>query len=85
MANRNQREVARRARIVATIERDYPDETPAERAAMVEDWIADELFEEAADLAESRELCGYPQDTPCLQSCDMWGTGEGRFHGVIGA
>lgn len=25
-----------------------------------------------------------PGDTPCIQSANFWGTGEGQFHGVIG-
>lgn len=81
--NQNQREVARRARIVAEVARCYPDETAAEQAAMVEDRIADELHDEAVEMAEWRELHGDREDTPCIASCDMWGTGEGRYHGVI--
>ena len=53
---------------------------------------AEELAEEATDIiagweedaAHEREIFGEPEDTPCLQSADLWGTGEGRWHGVIG-
>jgi hypothetical protein len=32
-----------------------------------------------------REAAEYdtPEDSPSLESCDRWGTGEGRYHGVI--
>jgi len=76
--NRNQYEVARRARIVAEVARQYPDDNQEEQAAIVEDWIDDELQAEAEDHAEYLENI---EDTPCLQSCDDWGTGEGQFHG----
>lgn len=53
---------------------------------------AEELAEEAQEVlarweeeaAHECEQFGGPEDTPCLQSCDLWGTGEGRYHGVIG-
>lgn len=81
--NRNQYEIARRARIVAAVAEAYPDDTPDEQAGIVEDWIADELAEQYAEQAYERETFGEPEDTPCVQSCDFWGTGEGRYHGVI--
>lgn len=56
----------------------------ADRAEFVADWLADALAEAERDAAEYREQFGYPEDTPCIQSADFWGTGEGRFHGVIG-
>jgi hypothetical protein len=54
------------------------------------DATAEELMESAVDIimdwrrddAEEREHRGV-EDSPCLQSCDFWGTGEGRYHGVI--
>jgi hypothetical protein len=53
--------------------------------AATEDEIAEEmedvLFDWAADAALDRELYGEPGATPCIQSCDTWGTGEGRYHG----
>ncbi len=47
----------------------------------ISEGMADVLREWAADAALDRELYGEPDDTPCLQSCDDWGTGEGRYHG----
>jgi hypothetical protein len=52
---------------------------------------AEELLQEAgelvdqwrADEAHEREQQGI-EDTPCVQSADLHGTGEGRYHGVIG-
>lgn len=79
--NRNQYEVARRARIVAQTGREYPNSTPEERAEHVEETIAEELQMEAEDRAEYLETI---EDSPCIQPADLWGTGEGRFHGVIG-
>lgn len=47
------------------------DELDDQVSQIVDDWYADATEE-------------FREDSPCLQSCDMWGTGEGRFHGVIG-
>lgn len=84
--NRNQYEVARRARVEREV-REYvePSESEETILALVEDWIADELADEDYDRACDRELCGEPEDTPCLEGfhCDDAGTGEGRFHGRI--
>ena len=46
--------------------------------------VGDDAVGRDREAAEEREAFGYPEDTPSLQSCDMWGTGEGRYHGVIG-
>ena len=78
--NRNQYEIARRARIVAQINRQFADSTPADRAEFVEETIEEELQMEAQDRAEYLETI---EDSPCLQSANIWGTGEGQFHGVI--
>jgi hypothetical protein len=43
--------------------------------------IATDLFHDWTEEA-AREREGI-EDTPCLESCDT-GTGEGRWHGVIG-
>ena len=51
----------------------------------------DEIAEMAADIlaewqqeaAEDREMFGGPEDTPSIQSADLWGTGEGQYHGII--
>lgn len=60
--------------------RRYPDATAAELADETAD-ILDEWREEAA---HDREFFGEPEDTPTVSHCDLWGTGEGRYHGVIG-
>lgn len=78
------RRAAQRARIEAEIRAHaLDDDTEAEIQAMVEDEIAEEDCEAARELAEHRELHGYPDDTPCIQSCNDWGTGEGQYHGRI--
>lgn len=59
--------------------------TEGERVGFVSDWVADAISEAQKQAAEERELYGTPEDTPCVQSADLWGTGEGRYHGVIGA
>lgn len=45
------------------------------------DWqdeqAVDELREREADTEFDEEM----DDTPSLQNCDDWGTGEGRWHG----
>lgn len=56
----------------------------ADREATVADWVADALAEAEQQAAEDRELYGIPEDTPSVQNADLWGTGEGRYHGVIG-
>ena len=79
--NRNQHEIARRARIVAQIEREFADALPEERAEYVEEAIEEELLMEAQDRVERLEQI---EDTPCIQSANIWGTGEGQYHGIIG-
>lgn len=48
------------------------------------EWAADILDDWECDAAHDREVFGEPEDTPALQSADLWGTGEGRYHGIIG-
>jgi hypothetical protein len=43
--------------------------------------MADILREWAEAAAIDREMSGIPEDSPSVESCDTWGTGEGRFHG----
>jgi hypothetical protein len=54
-------------------------------AAATEQEIGEEmatvLGEWAADAALDRELYGEPDETSSIESCDTWGTGEGRYHG----
>jgi hypothetical protein len=55
----------------------FDDDDVAERAAeLLDEW--------ACEAAEDREMHGEPEDTPCIQSADLWGTGEGQYHGLIG-
>lgn len=79
--NRNQFEVARRVRIVAQIAREFPASTEEDRAQYVEEAIEEELQMEAEDRAEHLESI---EDSPSLQSANLWGTGEGKYHGIIG-
>jgi hypothetical protein len=63
---------------LARAKRLYPDDTPEEQAS-----AAQEIFHDwMQDWAAEREREGFPEDSPCLESCDQ-GTGEGRWHGVI--
>lgn len=55
----------------------------SERDAYVRTWVEEALFEAEQQAAEDREMFGGPEDTPCIQSADLWGTGEGQFHGVV--
>lgn len=44
--------------------------------------LADEILDEwMVDVMRDRADQPIPEDSPCIQSCDDWGTGEGRYHG----
>jgi ribosome modulation factor len=46
--------------------------------------VADDPDEEDdTDRQDFDDEADYPDDTPTLQSADLWGTGEGRHHGII--
>lgn len=64
----------------------YEGQYADERAfqAAVDDVVADEVVDAQYEAAHERELFGLPEDTPCIQSADIWGTGEGQYHGFIG-
>ena len=62
-------------------EGEYADE--AEFQAAVDEETNNQVDEWEIEAAQDREMFGYPEDTPCIQSADMWGTGEGQYHGVI--
>lgn len=64
---------------IDAVRQDYPDMTVDE----LRDEAADMLAGWEAERADHVMLFGAPEDTPCLQSADLWGTGEGRYHGVI--
>lgn len=84
--NRNQREVIRRVRIVAAVEAQSVDVggmSEQAKSELVEQWVFDEQQDERREAAEDREQFGEPEDTLCIQSADVLGTGEGRFHGLI--
>ena len=57
-----------------------PDTDPAD----VESAIQEQICEWGIDAAEHREIYGTAEDSPSIEHCDRWGTGEGRYHGVIG-
>lgn len=40
----------------------------------------DEDESEVIDYGDDKEV---PEDTPSIESADLWGTGEGRHHGII--
>lgn len=65
----------------STVEGEYANEAAFQAA--VDQAVLDEVEGAQRDAAEERELFGGPEDTPCLQSADLYGTGEGRFHGLI--
>lgn len=72
----------------ARIEREMRNsacEHPTEAAfqAAVDIATEEEIQEAQADAAFERDLYGIPEDSPCLQSADLWGTGEGQYHGII--
>jgi hypothetical protein len=67
------RAMARALRVAAE---NNPGAAPEEIAEVASDLFHD-WMEDAARERESIE------DTPCLESCDQWGAGEGRYHGVI--
>lgn len=79
--NRNKIERERYANVAAMMARQYPDVSQQELDEIIEEEIEDQLWNEAADRAE--DLAYGIEDSPCLQSCDFWGTGEGAYHGVI--
>lgn len=61
----------------AIVLRDHMQFGPIEQVVLdeeanhiVDDWYADATEE-------------FREDTPCVEHCDDWGTGEGRFHGRI--
>lgn len=55
----------------------------SEFGSYVADYVHDAMLDAEYDAACEREAFGYPEDTPSIQNCDFWGTGEGRYHGVI--
>lgn len=59
-------------------------QNPDLSGADLDEAVDEVLLDWAAEAAHDREVYGEPDDTPCLESCDQWGTGEGRYHGVIG-
>lgn len=56
----------------------------SEREARIEEWVSDSLRDCERESSEDRDFYGIPEDTPCMQNADLWGTGEGRYHGLIG-
>ena len=60
-------------------------EFPTESAfqAAVDERVMEEVTDAQADAAAEREMYGGPEDTATVQSADIWGTGEGRYHGLM--
>jgi hypothetical protein len=86
-ANNRARIAARlAAEAAAQFNRDVADglSDKSEFGSYVAAWVHDGMAEAEQEVAEEREAFGYPDDTPCLQSADLWGTGEGAHHGLIG-
>jgi hypothetical protein len=61
----------------------YEGEYASEEAFQlaVNDAVADAVSDAEHDAACEREAFGCPEDSPCLASCNDWGTGEGQYHG----
>ncbi len=62
-------------------EGEYANE--AEFQSAVADAVREAVQDAERDAAEEREIFGSPEDSPSIQSADLWGTGEGQYHGVI--
>lgn len=58
-------------------------ELEAGRQKFVEDFVADGIADAEYELACERQAFGETEDTPCIQSADIWGTGEGQYHGMM--
>ncbi|WP_176331495.1 hypothetical protein [Burkholderia vietnamiensis] len=71
-----------RAEAVRRLERQFPGQQFAE--SEVDEETDDVLLDWQQEAAVDREMLGEPEDTPSIQSADIWGTGEGRYHGLIG-
>lgn len=65
----------------STYEGEYAKEVAFQTA--VDQAVLEEVKGAQRDVAEERELFGGSEDTPCIQTAGLWGTGEGRYHGVI--
>lgn len=72
----NAKHVLRAARTIHSMR---PDLTGEE----FEEAVQNLLQEWKEQAARDREMFGTPEDTPTVANCDMWGTGEGRYHGVM--
>lgn len=68
-----------RKRALDQAKRECPNGTSEDHAMIVMDLLSEWEFEAACD----RDEAGIPEDTHCIQSADFWGTGEGRYHGVM--
>lgn len=65
----------------SALEGEYRDEAAFQAA--VDQATIEQVEEAEREVAEEREAFGYPDDTPRIQSADIWGTGEGQYHGLI--
>lgn len=78
LATRNRLDREMRA---SAFDGEYADEAAFQRA--VDSAVEDAIQEDQQSAAHERETFGGPEETPCIQSADTWGTGEGRYHGLI--
>lgn len=70
----------------AEVLRDFPElvnATSEEDLARLDGYITETLADWKLEAACERDERGIPEDSPSIQSADLFGTGEGRYHGVI--
>lgn len=80
MTNAKQYKAAR-AEAIRLLTMEYPGQAVTENE--IDERTDDVLAEWRADAALHREIYGEPEETSSIESCDLYGTGEGRYHGVI--
>ncbi len=51
--------------------------------AAVDAAVQEEVAQAEQDAAQEAEMYGDHEDSPSIQSADLYGTGEGRYHGLI--
>jgi hypothetical protein len=85
MTNRSRLAAKFAAEAAAQFNRDVADglADKGEFGSYVADYVHDAMVDAEFDAACEREAFGIPEDSPCIQSADVWGTGEGQYHGVI--
>lgn len=64
-----------------SVDGDYPNEDTFQAA--VDAAVQEEVAQAEQDAAQEAEMYGDREDSPSIQSADLYGTGEGRYHGLI--